>query len=79
MTRWRRLIGEASVFISQTVNLVIKTKSGATDAPNLPAAARIVRGPGSEGVQPATTLMRSPDGKSQRWDDGGNGVGSCGN
>ena len=32
-----------------------------------------------EGVHPATTLMRNPDGKSQRGDDGGKGIGSSGN
>ena len=32
-----------------------------------------------EGVYPATTLIRSPDGKSQRVDDGGKGIGSSGN
>ena len=52
------------------------TASGVTDAPHLPAAARNVRGPGSD---PATTLMRSPDGKSQRGDDGRKGIGSSGN
>ena len=31
-----------------------------------------------EGVHPATTLMRSPDGKCQRGDDGGKDIGSSG-
>ena len=48
------------------------TASRVIDAPHLPAAARNVPGP-------ATTLMRSPDGKSQRGDDGGKGIGSSGN
>ena len=32
-----------------------------------------------EGIHPTTTLMRSPDGKSQRGDDGWKGIGSSGN
>ena len=32
-----------------------------------------------EGVHPATTLVRSPDGKSERGGDGVKGVGSSGN
>ena len=55
------------------------TASGVSDAPHLPAAARNVRVATGERVQLSTTLMRSPDGKSQRGDDGGKGVGSSGN
>ena len=33
----------------------------------------------SDGVQPATTVMRTPDGKSGRGDDEGKCIGSSGN
>ena len=53
------------------------TASGATDAPHRPAAARNVRRPGRGlgGNDP----YASPDGKSQRGDDGGESVGRSGN
>ena len=50
--------------MAATLDIERDTTSGVTDAPHLPAAARNVRG---------------PDGKSQRGDDGGKGIGSSGN
>ena len=75
--------GNQTILMAATLDREKDTASGATDVPHLPAAARNVRGPGSdatgEGVQPATTVMRSPDGKSERGDDGAKCVGRSGN
>ena len=50
--------------------------SGETDAPTGSGEKCTMT---EEGVQPATTPIRSPDGKSERGDDGGKGVRSSGN
>ena len=64
--------------MAATLNRDRHTASGVTDAQHFPAAAEKYTRTG-KGVHPETTLMRSPDGKSQRGDDGGKCIGIRGN